>query len=304
MLYTYNVSFYVMLNFIDTARGTDLKTITEFIKKHDYLICVDSDGCAMDTMDIKHFRCFGPCMVEEWGLQAWRDDILSRWNDINLYTMTRGINRFRGLAIALGEISEKYQKIEDIEDLAYWAENAPELSNGALEKAILEKPQSQALRKALAWSQAVNKAITELPEEEVRPFPLAREALAFAHERADVAIVSSANLGAVLEEWQKHGLLEHTDIVLAQNAGSKAACIASLLEKGYAPENVIMCGDAPGDLAAAQKNSVYFFPILVRKERESWREFIDVAFDHLLAGRFGGAYSEAKTSAFISNLNQ
>lgn len=46
-------------------------TLQEFEKKHDYLICVDSDGCAMDTMDIKHFRCFGPCMVEEWGLEQW-----------------------------------------------------------------------------------------------------------------------------------------------------------------------------------------------------------------------------------------
>lgn len=24
-------------------------------KEHDYLICIDSDGCAMDTMNSKHF---------------------------------------------------------------------------------------------------------------------------------------------------------------------------------------------------------------------------------------------------------
>ncbi len=281
-----------------------MSNITEFVKKHDYLICVDSDGCAMDTMDIKHFNCFGPCMVDEWELSAWRDEILSRWNDINLYTMTRGINRFKGLAIALSEISKKYRPIEDVDDLVEWAGNASELSNGALERAIEEKPQSRALRKALAWSAAVNKAITQLHEEEVRPFPLAREALAFAHERADVAIVSSANLGAVLEEWEKHGLLGHTDIVLAQNAGSKAACIAALLEKGYRPDHVLMCGDAPGDLAAAKKNGVYFFPILVRQERESWREFIDTAFDQLLSGKYGGTYQEAKEQAFLANLNQ
>lgn len=34
--------------------------ITEYVKKKDFLICVDSDGCAMDTMDIKHIKCFGP----------------------------------------------------------------------------------------------------------------------------------------------------------------------------------------------------------------------------------------------------
>jgi len=35
------------------------------VKRKDYLICVDSDGCAMDTMDMKHNRCSGPCMVKE-----------------------------------------------------------------------------------------------------------------------------------------------------------------------------------------------------------------------------------------------
>ena len=76
-------------------------TLQAFAKQKDYLICVDSDGCAMDTMDIKHFRCFGPCMVEEWGLEEWATPILNRWNAINLYSGTRGINRFKGLAMAL-----------------------------------------------------------------------------------------------------------------------------------------------------------------------------------------------------------
>ena len=56
-----------------------------FEKKHDYLICVDSDGCVMDTMNCKHFNCFGPCMVTEWGLEEWKDAILARWNEINLF---------------------------------------------------------------------------------------------------------------------------------------------------------------------------------------------------------------------------
>ena len=281
-----------------------MQNITEYRKTKDYLICVDSDGCAMDTMDIKHFRCFGPCMIAEWELDRWRDAILSRWNDINLYTMTRGINRFRGLAIALSEVSEKYKPIEDINDLVEWAENSRELSNGALARAIEQKPNSAALRKALAWSTAVNKAITELPESEIRPFPLVREALEFAHRSADVAIVSSANLDAVLDEWEKHGLLQHTDIVLAQNSGSKAACIAALLEKGYKPENVIMCGDAPGDLTASQSCGVYFYPILVGKERDSWDEFISTAHPRLISGCYGPEYSGIKTDEFIANLNK
>ena len=279
-----------------------MQTITEFKKTKNWLICVDSDGCAMDTMDVKHIRCFGPCMVEEWGLQAWKEEILARWNDLNLYTMTRGINRFKGLAIALAEIDEKYTKIDGVADILSWVDTAKELSNDGLKRELMAKPQSIALQKALSWSIAVNENINALPEEDKLPFPLAKNALAYAHERADVAVVSSANLDAVLEEWEKHGLLKHVDIVLAQNAGSKAFCIAELLKKGYAPENVLMCGDAPGDMQAAEKNGVYYYPILVKKEKECWAEFISVGLDKLLTGSFGGTYQQQEKAAFLENL--
>ena len=279
-----------------------MPTLAEFVRKKDYLVCVDSDGCAMDTMDVKHYRCFGPCMVEEWGLEAYRDAILRRWNDINLYTMTRGINRFKGLSIALCEIDRQYQPIEDLHTLVRWAEESPELSNDALEKAIENNPASVSLKKALSWSRAVNKSITALPDEVKLPFPMAREALCFAHERADVAIVSSANLGAVLEEWEMHGLLPHTDIVLAQDAGSKAYCIQELLKKGYKKDCVVMCGDAPGDLQAAEKNGVHYFPILVRNEKQSWEEFIAVGFDRLISGTYAGDYQNEKKAKFKKNL--
>ena len=276
--------------------------LTAFVKKKDFLVCVDSDGCAMDTMDIKHFRCFGPCMVEEWGLKDWEEPILKRWNEINLYTMTRGVNRFKGLVIALSEIDEKYTKIEDLEALKEWAECSPELSNGALEKAIENQPDHIALAKALNWSKAVNQSINQLPDELNLPFEMAREALAYAHERADVAIVSSANLDAVLEEWDKYGLLEHTDIVCAQNAGSKAFCIGELVKKGYALDHVLMCGDAPGDHQAAMKNGVFYYPILVRHEKESWTAFIQEGFDRLIEGRYAGEYQKNKVNAFLKNL--
>ena len=71
------------------------------MKRKSYLVCVDSDGCAIDTMSIKHTRCFGPCLVREWGLQEWEQAILDRWNQINLYSLTRGVNRFRGLVMLL-----------------------------------------------------------------------------------------------------------------------------------------------------------------------------------------------------------
>ena len=275
-----------------------------FVRKHDYLVCVDSDGCVMDTMNCKHFHCFGPCMVAEWGLEAWKDEILDRWNVINLFSMTRGINRFKGLAMALGEINEKYTKIVGIEALQHWADTAPALSNDGAAKAAAEADNEDArlvLTKALNWSKAVNAAIVELEEALKVPYIGAKEGLAAAHAFADVAMVSSANRDAVEEEWGKFGLLEHTDIVLAQDVGSKAACIREMLKFGYDPAKVLMVGDAPGDCDAAEKNGVHYYPILVNHEKASWDEAIAIAFGKLQSGDYAG-YGAEKKKAFLENL--
>ena len=274
-----------------------------YTKRSDFLVCVDSDGCAMDTMDIKHIRCFGPCMVAEWGLEEWRDAILERWNEINLYTMTRGINRFKGLVKALGEIREKYCEIEELDALEKWVGETPELSNAALEREIAIKD-NICLRKALAWSVAVNQSIDKLPEEDKRPFDGVLEALRRAYRDADIAIVSSANLSAVLDEWDFYGLLEYTDVVLAQDSGSKSFCIGELMKRGYAPDHVLMCGDAPGDLDAAEQNGVYYYPILVRHEAQSWEEFVREGIGHFLDGTYGEGYQQEKREQFLRNLGK
>ena len=275
-----------------------------FERTHDYLVCVDSDGCVMDTMNCKHFNCFGPCMVTEWELEAWKDEILDRWNVINLFSMTRGINRFKGLAMALGEIHEMYKPITGIQALQHWADTAPALSNDAVAKAAADATDPDAklvFEKALSWSKAVNAAIVELDETLKIPYEGAKEGLAAAHEFADVAMVSSANRDAVEEEWGKFGLLEHTDIVLAQDVGSKAACIKEMMKFGYDPNKVVMIGDAPGDCDAAEKNGVHYYPIMVNHEKASWDEAIAVAFPTLQSGEYA-VYGAEKKQEFLRNL--
>lgn len=279
-----------------------MKDLQHFNRTKDWLVCVDSDGCAMDTMDIKHFHCFGPCMVEEWGLQEWETPILDRWNQINLYSMTRGINRFKGLAMALGEINATFCAIDGVEELIAWAESAPELSNRALQLAAATA-KGPCLAKALSWSQKVNAAIDALPESAKKPFDGAAEGLAAAHALADVAVVSSANREAVEEEWIRCGLMDRVDVLCCQDTGSKADCIAALLQKGYAPDHVVMVGDAPGDKAAAEKNGVWFYPILVRHETESWAELAREALTRLQSGDFA-PYAPDKVLKFEENLGQ
>lgn len=276
-----------------------MSALDDFKKSKRFCVCVDSDGCAMDTMNIKHIRCFGPCMVDEWGLDQWREPILDRWNDINLYSGTRGINRFKGLSLALSEINAQYTPIAGVEALVDWADNAPELSNDSIKKELDRDPIFQ---KALSWSIAVNKSITELPQEEVKPFEHVREALEKAHKVADVVVVSSANPEAVCEEWKRFGLIEDVDLLCTQEMGSKAYCISRLCEKGYGLENILMCGDAPGDDAAAASNGVLYCPILVSHENESWQLFLDEALDRFVNGKYAGEYQAARRAAFNHNL--
>ena len=277
--------------------------LDNFNKQKDFLICIDSDGCAIDTMDIKHIKCFGPCMITEWNLEKWRKTILDSWNEVNLYTLTRGINRFKGLAVTLTEINDKYIKIEGLDEFLKWTEETLELSNESLE-AELEKTNNICIKRALEWSKAVNKSIDLLSDDEKCPFEGVKEAIIAAKKIADIAIVSSANEKAVLDEWSHNGLLENVDIVLTQNIGSKAYCISKLIEKGYDRTKVLMVGDALGDLKAAESNEVLYYPIMVKKEKDSWERFTKEALEKFIGDLYIGEYQEKVINEFRLNLSK
>lgn len=278
-----------------------MNKLNDFKKKKDWIVCIDSDGCAMDTMDIKHIQCFGPCMIQPWELEEWQVPILKRWNEINLYTLTRGINRFKGLALMLSEVNETYCPIAGIDEFVKWVETAKELSNASVKEA-LKTSGLEIFKKALRWSEDVNQSIAELDEDYLVAFAGVLESIEKIHEVADIAIVSSANEKAVEEEWARCGLLPHVDILLAQNVGSKAYCIQELIAKGYNKENVLMIGDALGDLEAAKTNGVNFFPILVRKEEESWKNFRENVLDIFINGNYKEAYQQIADADFRNNL--
>lgn len=280
-----------------------MRSYVNFNKSSDYLICFDSDGCVIDTMDIKHSLCFGPQMIRAWRLESWNYEILDRWKEINLYTITRGINRFKGLATALMEINEKYTPIEGVEKLYDWAYSSPELSDSSLGRIILQKPNDGIFKKALEWSKAVNYDIDNLPIESKLPFPMVKEALAAASERADLAIISSANADAIIDEWQTHGIMKYINVMMSQADGSKAFCLERLISKGYDKNRVIMCGDSPGDMKAAEKCGVHFYPIIVGREEKCWSEFTSEALGRFFDGCYGGKYEEQKKKEFLKNLN-
>ncbi len=247
-----------------------------YVPHSSYLLCVDSDGCAMDTMDVKHIKCFCPLWIKLFGLEEFEDEATELWLNLNLYSHTRGINRFQGLAAASREMINRGASIEGLEALEKWVSETKQLSAASL-KAFGEENPSKCIDLALEWSAEVNKAIAALPDDD-KPFPMVKEGLEKIAESADIVGVSSANASAVDAEWERHGLKQYTRLLCCQEQGTKSEIIKRLLTFGYAPEKVLMVGDAAGDRKAAEQNGVHFFPILVGKEGESWERLADTYF--------------------------
>lgn len=132
-------------------------------KKEAFVFCVDSDGCAMDTMTYKHQLFFGSIAADVFGVTN-REAFLKEWDRVNLYSRTRGVNRFVGLVMGLD-----YAGLKGIDRLKDWVANTKSLSNASLE-AELAKEASDDLQKALEWSNEVNRQIKAY-EGEALAFP-------------------------------------------------------------------------------------------------------------------------------------
>lgn len=278
-----------------------MQTVFEqYEKSSEFLVCVDSDGCAMDTMEIKHRKCFAPEMIKTWNLFEKEDYILNLWYDLNLYTRTRGINRFKGLAETFKIISKEGIEIKDLDSIINWVETTNELSNNSLRREI-EKTDSEGLKMTLAWSLAVNESIENLPQDD-EPFEGVKVGLEGISKLADISVVSSANGEALDSEWNRHDLVKYLKALLGQEAGTKQHCIAELKKKGYDANKILMVGDAPGDLHAAQNNDVNFYPILVNKEGFSWDRLLNEAVPKLIEGTFDEKYQDQLIEEFNSSL--
>ena len=272
-------------------------------RRHDYLICMDSDGCAMNTMEIKHRKSLAPCMVYEWDLGEYRDAIMRRWREISLYSMDRGINRFEALAKILVDVNENYKRVEDLDSLLNWVKTSKELSTDSLRREV-ERTGSPALKKALEWSELVNGSLKMISEKNKKPFEGVREALEAAEQFADIVIVTAASGTEIVEEWGYYDLLKHVGLVLTQETGSKEYCIGKLLEYGYQKDHAMMVGDSPIDQRAAKAEEVFFYPIMVWKEKESWEEFRNHALDKFREGTFAGEYQAEVEKEFVQNLTR
>jgi len=279
--------------------------LKSFRAEREFFIGIDSDGCAFDTMEIKHKECFIPNIIKHWDLQAVSKYAREAAEFVNLYSKWRGINRFPALLMVFDlladrdEVKRRNVSPPEVPSLRRWAETETKLGNPALVKAVAET-HDPALERALRWSEAVNATVADIVHG-VPPFPYVRESLERAQGKADMIVVSATPGEALTREWEEHDIAKYVKVIAGQEMGKKAQHLALTAGGKYAPEHILMIGDAPGDMKAARANDALFFPINPGHEEESWQRFYEEALDRFLAGEYAGDY-EARLIAEFDKL--
>ena len=276
----------------------------ELAPKFDFLVAIDSDGCTFDTMELKHQECFIPNLINSFHLQSVSRYARETWEFVNLYSTTRGTNRFKGLLLTLDWLQQRADvlargvQIEVPDSLRTWVQEEPRLSNVTL-KAKAEDTADEALEVCLAWSEAVNLAVNAMVRD-VKPFPLVRESLRKLSSRADLIVCSATPEAALKKEWHEHGIDKFVAHICGQETGTKQEILSNA--RKYATNHVLMVGDAPGDYAAAQANGCLFFPINPRGEMGSWEKFFWEGIERFLSGTFAGDYQHKLLQEFEALL--
>ena len=122
----------------------NVERLQAFPKTKEFFVGTDSDGCAFDTMEVKHKFCFVVALLQSFGLAALARILRDVWDFVNLNGQTRGCNRWLALRDTLQYLRElsPYDRfdgflqahLEVIEQFITAADEVPEiqLSNDGL----------------------------------------------------------------------------------------------------------------------------------------------------------------------------
>lgn len=269
--------------------------LIRFLPRHDVLIAIDSDGCVFDSMTIKQ-RIFQDGIIEFWGLEVVEADARKICEWVGLYSPWRGLNRFQLILKIFQALNESgTARIETAALEAFVVSGVP------LSMTELVKYDDADLKRVLEWSTEMSQRISELP-----PIPVFGEVfqtLEKIRETSDAIVVSQTTEDALVREWNLAGFTKLVDVIAGAELGSKAESLATVMKGRYAPEQMLMVGDAPGDLEAAQTVGSLFFPIIPGNEVASWIELRETGLARLLSGTFAGTYQDDLVVRFNAVLS-
>jgi phosphoglycolate phosphatase-like HAD superfamily hydrolase len=280
--------------------------LAEMQHQYDFFVGIDSDGCAFDTMEVKHKECFIPNTIKHWDLQPVSKYAREAAEFVNLYSKWRGINRWPALVMVFDLLSDRSEvqarnvvPPEAPHLRAFIADDAFPKSNDGLIAYMAEHPDPE-LERAWTWTTAVNGTITDMVYG-VPPFPYLRESLEFLAGKADMIVVSATPVEALSREWEEHDIAKYVRVIAGQEMGKKALHLQLAAQGKYPSDHILMIGDAPGDMNAARANGALFYPINPGYEEASWQRFNEEAVHKFLAGEYKGDY-EARVIAEFERL--
>ena len=282
------------------------KTLIELKPDKEFFIGIDSDGCVFDTMEIKHKECFCPQFIKHFGLQKISKYARETWEFVNLYSKTRGTNRFKALTRSIDLLKERKEvqarncSLPNLQAIKEWTKKESKLGNPALEK-FASQTDDPVIHKTLAWSKEVNKVIEEMVSD-VPPFPFVIDSLKNIQDKADVIVVSQTPLEALKREWEEHNIDGYVKLIAGQEFGTKTEHLRYTAKGKYPDNKILMIGDAPGDYEAAKLNGVLFYPVNPGHEEDSWEKFYEEALDKFFNGTYKGDYEKKLLEEFEKYL--
>jgi phosphoglycolate phosphatase-like HAD superfamily hydrolase len=281
------------------------QVLRDFKPTKEFFVGIDSDGCIFDSMEIKHKECFTPMFIKHFQLQAVSKYARECWDFVNLYSKTRGANRFPALVRALNLLRDRPQvqarnvKVAETGGIEEWIARETKLGNATLAAEVARG--NQALSQVKVWSDAVNCAVEDIVHG-VPPFPLVRECLAKINEFADAMCISQTPADALKREWAEHGIDVFVKMIAGQEMGTKTEHLKYAAKDKYAPSKILMIGDAPGDFNAARKNGALFFPINPGNEEASWERLLGEGLERFHSGSYAGEYEARLVREFDASL--
>src|SRR5512146_3180561 len=260
--------------------------LIDFKPQHSFFVGIDSDGCAFDAMELKHKECFIPTIVKVWGLQAVSKYTRETCEFVNLYSKTRGLNRWIALTRVFDLLRERPEviarnaKVPRGDKIKAFITSGCPLSHKGIVQYAAEHADPE-LEQAVLWSKTVDEAIADMVHG-VPPFPGVRESLQKMQGQVDLMVVSATPLEALEREWGENGIAQYMTVIAGQEMGTKKQHLQFAAKGKYEDNHILLMGDAPGDREAARAVDVLFYPINPGAEDRSWKRFYNEALEKFL----------------------
>ena len=279
-------------------------------RRHDFAVCIDTDGCVLDNMWAKQVIVFHPHYMDMNGLRGVEMFFRVHAEHHNLWGRTRGCDRYLAVQHTLRSLLEDAcardtlpeEHVRDLlASVSGYVDFIEESGKGFGIPSLAEYHRQNGLdynvTRLLGWSEAVDRTFRFVTLG-MPPFDGVGETLQELSQRADILVVSATPYSDLAEWWTRTGLAEFVQAITGKEMGKKAEHIGLLKAAGgYADDEVLMVGDGGGDLRAARANNVLFYPTPAGREQQAWQHARQ-AFEAFFDGGYRGAMEDRLVAEF------